>query len=273
MSTILRLPDGAMFDRIPSTNAVPQAPFKRLKRAGKGERPFVTPQASSWRESCLGGTPHRRFPLRGRQRDCWEVIAYKNRASEDTRFKSKGSKETQGTKNNVHLRAPRRGSCRTSRSQASSCSSTTCRRAGRRSERAFEAWKDNNDLMYAVQTRVNEIEASLPANIDKLCTPKMLDKLVQNPSDGGLREDNTMNLRLLPAGAAAGFLTMIAVGPMPAAATPCTNLKFLQLQQSIITSAKDTTFPGVPAFCRVTATLKPTSDSTINIEVWLPEKS
>ena len=52
------------------------------------------------------------IPLRGRQRDCWEVIAYKNRASEDTRFKSKGSKETQGTKNNVHLRAPRRGSCR-----------------------------------------------------------------------------------------------------------------------------------------------------------------
>jgi hypothetical protein len=41
MSTILRLQDGAMFDRIPSTNAVPQAPFKRLKRAGKGERPFV----------------------------------------------------------------------------------------------------------------------------------------------------------------------------------------------------------------------------------------
>jgi feruloyl esterase len=82
-----------------------------------------------------------------------------------------------------------------------------------------------------------------------------------------------MNLRLLPAGATAGFLTMIAVGPMPAAATPCTNLKFLQLQQSTITSAKDITLTGLPAFCRVTATLKPTSDSTINIEVWLPEKS
>src|ERR1700730_9773470 len=80
-----------------------------------------------------------------------------------------------------------------------------------------------------------------------------------------------MNLRLLPAGAAAGFLTMIAVGPMPAAATPCTNLKFLQLQQSTITSATDTTLPGVPAFCRVTGTLKPTSDSTIKIEVWLPK--
>ena len=29
--------------------------------------------------------------------------------------------------------------------------------------------------------------------------------------------------------------------------------------------------PGLPTFCRVTATLTPTSNSTINIEVWLPE--
>ena len=86
-----------------------------------------------------------------------------------------------------------------------------------------------------------------------------------------MRENNTINLRLLPAGAVAGFLTTIAVGPMPAAATPCTNLKSLQLQHTTITSATDTTLPGLPTFCRVTATLTPTSDSTINIEVWLPE--
>lgn len=29
-------------------------------------------------------------------------------------------------------------------------------------------------------------------------------------------------------------------------------------------------FPGLPSFCRITATLKPTSDSDIGIEVWLP---
>ena len=59
----------------------------------------------------------------------------------------------------------------------------------------------------------------------------------------------------------------------PAAATPCTNLKSLQLQHTTITSATDTTLSGLPTFCRVTATLTPTSDSTINIEVGLPEKS
>jgi tannase/feruloyl esterase len=31
-----------------------------------------------------------------------------------------------------------------------------------------------------------------------------------------------------------------------------------------------TSFPNLPAFCRVTAGLKPTSDSDIRIEVWLP---
>jgi feruloyl esterase len=29
-------------------------------------------------------------------------------------------------------------------------------------------------------------------------------------------------------------------------------------------------YPNLPAFCRVTATLRPTSDSDINIEVWMP---
>jgi tannase/feruloyl esterase len=76
-----------------------------------------------------------------------------------------------------------------------------------------------------------------------------------------------------------------AIGPMPAAATPCTNLKFVQLQQTTITSAEDNTtgtftvpnsnpptiLTGLPAFCRVTATLTPMSDSAIHIEVWLPE--
>ena len=57
----------------------------------------------------------------------------------------------------------------------------------------------------------------------------------------------------------------------------------MQLPDTTITSATDNTtgvftppgsatpITGLPAFCRVTATLIPTSDSTIKIEVWLPE--
>src|SRR6185369_6872560 len=33
------------------------------------------------------------------------------------------------------------------------------------------------------------------------------------------------------------------------------------------------TISGLPAFCRITATLIPTSDSSIKIEVWLPESN
>jgi feruloyl esterase len=61
----------------------------------------------------------------------------------------------------------------------------------------------------------------------------------------------------------------------------------LQLPDTTITSATDNTtgvfvvpgsnppntITGLPAFCRVTATLTPTSDSSIKIEVWLPENT
>jgi feruloyl esterase len=71
----------------------------------------------------------------------------------------------------------------------------------------------------------------------------------------------------------------------PAMATPCTNLQSLPLKDTTITSALDITtgafvvpnsnppqtITGLPAFCRVTATLTPMSDSSIKIEVWLPE--
>lgn len=94
-----------------------------------------------------------------------------------------------------------------------------------------------------------------------------------------------MNRRILLVGLAVGLFTTIAFGPMPAAATPCTNLNLLQLQDTAITSVQDNTtgiftvpntnppitLTGLPPFCRVTATLTPTSDSTINIEIWLPE--
>jgi hypothetical protein len=69
----------------------------------------------------------------------------------------------------------------------------------------------------------------------------------------------------------------------PALASPCTNLQSsLNLEHTVITSATDVTggsftrpgsapITGLPPFCRVTATLAPTSDSVIKIEVWLPE--
>jgi feruloyl esterase len=69
----------------------------------------------------------------------------------------------------------------------------------------------------------------------------------------------------------------------PALASPCTNLQSsLALEHTTITSATDVTggsftppgsapITGLPPFCRVTATLTPTSDSVIKIEVWLPE--
>jgi len=75
----------------------------------------------------------------------------------------------------------------------------------------------------------------------------------------------------------------VAIASTPVQATPCTNLAMLQLKDTTITSATDNagTFivpgtnppqviSGLPAFCRVTATLTPTSDSSIRIEVWLP---
>jgi feruloyl esterase len=87
-------------------------------------------------------------------------------------------------------------------------------------------------------------------------------------------------------GAATGFAAVL-IGSTSAMATPCTNLQTLALEQTTITSATDIrtgvfTIPessppqnltGLPAFCRVNATLTPTVDSAIKIEVWLPEST
>ena len=83
-------------------------------------------------------------------------------------------------------------------------------------------------------------------------------------------------------GAAMAVFAGAAIASTPAMATPCTNLLSLQLHHTTITSAADNTtgvfappgaapITGLPPFCRVTATLTPSSDSAINIEVWLPE--
>jgi feruloyl esterase len=83
-------------------------------------------------------------------------------------------------------------------------------------------------------------------------------------------------------GAAMAVFAGVTIASTPAMATPCTNLLSLQLHHTTITSATDNTtgvfvppgsapITGLPAFCRVTATLTPSSDSSIKIEVWLPE--
>ncbi|HWX82569.1 MAG TPA: tannase/feruloyl esterase family alpha/beta hydrolase [Xanthobacteraceae bacterium] len=91
-----------------------------------------------------------------------------------------------------------------------------------------------------------------------------------------------MRHRLYLVGAAMGLLAGVAIASTPAMASPCTNLGSLQLKDTMITSATDNTsgvfgppgpgqITGLPAFCRVAATLTPTSDSSIKIEIWLPE--
>src|SRR5262245_4210412 len=75
-----------------------------------------------------------------------------------------------------------------------------------------------------------------------------------------------------------------AVVASPAAAS-CSSLASLTLANATVTSAADVapgafvppgaatanqTYATLPAFCRVAATLKPTSDSDIKVEVWLP---
>jgi feruloyl esterase len=68
------------------------------------------------------------------------------------------------------------------------------------------------------------------------------------------------------------------------AASSCENLTSLNLPDTTITSAQSVaagaftppangaaeSWNDLPAFCRVTATLKPSSDSDIKVEVWLP---
>src|SRR5262249_41705770 len=93
-----------------------------------------------------------------------------------------------------------------------------------------------------------------------------------------------MHYRDLLVGSAVALLTSAVFSVAPAAATPCTNLGGLQLHHTTITSATDndsgafvtpttppTTLTGLPAFCRVTATLTPAITSAIRIEVWLPK--
>src|SRR5690349_10215551 len=64
--------------------------------------------------------------------------------------------------------------------------------------------------------------------------------------------------------------TWIALATLPAFAASCDGIKNLELPKASITAAA--TLPADASVCRVAATLRPTSDSEIKMEVWLPEK-
>jgi feruloyl esterase len=83
------------------------------------------------------------------------------------------------------------------------------------------------------------------------------------------------------------IVATLAGGIQAGAATACENLASLALPQATIDSAQmvaagsfvqpgggargaSNVFANLPAFCRLTATLTPTSDSDIKTEIWLP---
>src|SRR5579862_2060326 len=80
-----------------------------------------------------------------------------------------------------------------------------------------------------------------------------------------------------PAPQPATLLIVTALLGWAALAQPCDGLKSMSLPETTITFAQAyaagafESNKDLPAFCRVTATIKPTADSDIQIEVWMPE--
>src|SRR5450432_3727380 len=63
----------------------------------------------------------------------------------------------------------------------------------------------------------------------------------------------------------------------PVAGGACENLRAVHVDGMTVTLAErvaagaQAKYPKLPAFCRVAATFRPTSDSVIKFEVWMPE--
>src|SRR6516225_4006643 len=90
------------------------------------------------------------------------------------------------------------------------------------------------------------------------------------PATGSLRAARLALVTALP-----------GIAATPTAAATCTSLAGLTLPATSITAAERVAagtytapdgevFANLPAFCRIAATLTPTSDSNIKIEVWMP---
>src|ERR1700679_3899530 len=93
---------------------------------------------------------------------------------------------------------------------------------------------------------------------------------------------------MIPTLRLSAILVAASASTLPAMAASCESLASLNLPDTTITVAKlvpagEFVQPGppgrgnagaankdLPAFCRVEATLKPSSDSDIKVEVWLP---
>jgi feruloyl esterase len=66
-------------------------------------------------------------------------------------------------------------------------------------------------------------------------------------------------------------VAILAATSLPGFAASCESLRALSLPDTTVTLAEAAgKSDDLPAFCRVAATLKPSSDSDIKIEVWLP---
>ena len=99
-----------------------------------------------------------------------------------------------------------------------------------------------------------------------------------------------MNLAVNPLVLPAFALALCCSAPLPSRAQSCTALRNLRLENTTVTAAQlvdsgkfvppvmlrrgspefFTAFNTLPAFCRVQAVSRPSSDSEISIEVWLP---
>ena len=84
-------------------------------------------------------------------------------------------------------------------------------------------------------------------------------------------------------GVCAAVLASTPLMARPAAVSNCAALANLLLENGTVTAAQSvpagsyvagdgTTYTNLPAFCRIAATLTPTSDSNIRIEIWMPLK-
>src|ERR1700726_4623478 len=86
----------------------------------------------------------------------------------------------------------------------------------------------------------------------------------------------THDMRLL-------ILVVLALpATVPASGATCESLAQLSLQNTTVTAAQSVAagaftqgkqndaFRALPAFCRVSATIRPVADSEIKIEVWMP---
>src|SRR5271155_2765823 len=67
----------------------------------------------------------------------------------------------------------------------------------------------------------------------------------------------------------AGFV-LLAIALRAAAQTPCEKLRSLLVPTATITAAEFVPAGTLPAHCRVAATLTPSADSHIEMEVWMP---